>query len=344
MENDKVSISRQTAFLDQLRQRIVAGDFQPGQRLPTRRELEEQYAVSRVTVQAVLDRLADDGFVVADGRRGTFVHQHPPHRCRYALVLPTAPNAFGWSHYLTALLNEAQRYRDDEQRQIIPFHRDNADPRRSLAQLDADILADRLAGIIFAPTWESYPHSPMHQRSTLPRVAINCGPANHIVTPQTATLAQLAVQHAVARGRRRFAVLMYLSNAAEVAAEFAPFLRAHGLTFERRWFQATSAGSAAHCLDLLFHPSQPDRPDILFILDDNIVTETAAALAAMKLKIPGELEVLAHTNFPWPTESTVPVTRLGFDIRRILETAIQIIDRRRRGEPVPPVTHIPATA
>jgi DNA-binding LacI/PurR family transcriptional regulator len=338
-----VTSSRQTDVLAQLRRRIVTGDYQPGQRLPTRRELEDQFHVSRVTVQAALDRLAEDGFVLADGRRGTFVHQYPPHRCRYALVLPTAPNAFGWSHYLTALLNEAQRYRDDAHRQIFPFHRESTDPRRSLAQLDADILADRLAGIIFAPTWDSFPNSPMHQRPALPRVAINCGPAQHVVTPHTASLAQLAVPHLVARGRRRFAVLAYQSDATHVAAEFAPLLNAHGLAFERRWFQATGTGSAAHCLELMFHPSQGDRPDGLFILDDNLVPEATAGLAALKLKIPAELEVLAHTNFPWPTASAVPVTRLGFDVRRILETAIQIIDRRRRGEPVAPVTAVPAT-
>ncbi|GAB4404983.1 MAG: GntR family transcriptional regulator [Anaerolineales bacterium] len=53
--------------------RIAAGDFKPGDLIPTERELMEMYAVSRITVRAAVDELVKRGFVRREQGRGTFV-------------------------------------------------------------------------------------------------------------------------------------------------------------------------------------------------------------------------------------------------------------------------------
>ena len=60
------------------------------------------------------------------------------------------------------------------------------------------------------------------------------------------------------------------------------------------------------------------------------------------VKVPDELEVVAHCNFPWSTPSSIPVHRLGFDAREVLRAALNCIDAMGRRELVPSVTHIPA--
>src|SRR5712692_5984767 len=55
-----------------LRHAIERGSFPDG-RLPTERELVEQYAVSRLTVRAALRRLEDEGLIERHRARGTFV-------------------------------------------------------------------------------------------------------------------------------------------------------------------------------------------------------------------------------------------------------------------------------
>lgn len=52
---------------------ISRGDLKPGERLPTERELSDQFGVSRVTVRRALASLARDGLVYAVQGRGTFV-------------------------------------------------------------------------------------------------------------------------------------------------------------------------------------------------------------------------------------------------------------------------------
>jgi DNA-binding GntR family transcriptional regulator len=52
---------------------IAAGEFRPGDRLPSEAQLCESYGVSPMTVRRVVNILADRGVVVAEQGRGTFV-------------------------------------------------------------------------------------------------------------------------------------------------------------------------------------------------------------------------------------------------------------------------------
>lgn len=56
-----------------LRAAIEGGQFQPGDRLPTEAELQQQFDVSRVTVRTALKRLEEDGLVSTRRGSGTFV-------------------------------------------------------------------------------------------------------------------------------------------------------------------------------------------------------------------------------------------------------------------------------
>jgi DNA-binding GntR family transcriptional regulator len=56
-----------------LRGQIAAGAFLPGDRLPSEAQLCERYGVSPMTVRRVVNILADQGVVIAEQGRGTFV-------------------------------------------------------------------------------------------------------------------------------------------------------------------------------------------------------------------------------------------------------------------------------
>jgi len=56
-----------------LREKITAGEWQPGDMLPSERELSEQYHISRMTVRQALQELATEGLLRREQGRGTFV-------------------------------------------------------------------------------------------------------------------------------------------------------------------------------------------------------------------------------------------------------------------------------
>lgn len=62
---------------DDLRARIEAGEFAPGAKLPSIRELASEYNVAQMTATGALQRLRSDGLAVASGR-GHFVAEVQP--------------------------------------------------------------------------------------------------------------------------------------------------------------------------------------------------------------------------------------------------------------------------
>lgn len=58
-----------------LRGKITAGQYEPGARLPSERELVESYGVSRPTIPDAVNVLRSEGIVVAEHGRGVFVRR-----------------------------------------------------------------------------------------------------------------------------------------------------------------------------------------------------------------------------------------------------------------------------
>ncbi|HEY9371723.1 MAG TPA: winged helix-turn-helix domain-containing protein [Streptomyces sp.] len=63
---------------DDLRRKIAAGGLKAGQRLDGNAKLAERYGVAAMTVRHALDILRDEGLIVSQQGRGTFVASDPP--------------------------------------------------------------------------------------------------------------------------------------------------------------------------------------------------------------------------------------------------------------------------
>lgn len=56
-----------------IRKKIISGEYKPQDQLPLEKELEQEYGVSRITVKRAYDMLVDEGLVIKQRGRGTFV-------------------------------------------------------------------------------------------------------------------------------------------------------------------------------------------------------------------------------------------------------------------------------
>ncbi|WP_367717419.1 UTRA domain-containing protein [Nitratireductor sp. GISD-1A_MAKvit] len=68
-----MSESLHTRILEEIRSKIVDGEWPPGHQLDKETELAAQYGVSRMTMNKVLTELSANGFITRRKRRGTFV-------------------------------------------------------------------------------------------------------------------------------------------------------------------------------------------------------------------------------------------------------------------------------
>jgi DNA-binding LacI/PurR family transcriptional regulator len=353
---------RRERVVNTLRERIVSGRLKPGDRLPTHKELEEYFEAAPPTILDAMAVLREAGFIESRPRCGTFVAAHPPHLTRFALTFPW-PVKLEVSQFARALSSEAGRLNSGN-REFMVFHdicghEDVEDYQLLLRHVNNDSLA----GIVFGTTPNAFPASleglPLLTRPGLPRVAIST-PSTEIAMPcvygDRPSFLPRAFQALAGQGRRRLAILC-LGGAIEGPPPFKAWRRlagAHGLELKPQWVhavQASTAWSAESLTHLLFNAHRAaDRPDALVITDDNLVPAATAGLKASGIQIStcgkrcrtADVHVIAHANFPYPTLSAVPVTRLGYDVRKLFETCVERLEQQRRGETPPKTTLLPA--
>ena len=59
-----------------LKNKILSGSLEPGQRLPTEQDMIAQYGVSRITIRSALSHLESEGLIVKRPAKGTFVAEN----------------------------------------------------------------------------------------------------------------------------------------------------------------------------------------------------------------------------------------------------------------------------
>jgi DNA-binding LacI/PurR family transcriptional regulator len=110
----------------------------------------------------------------------------------------------------------------------------------------------------------------------------------------------------------------------------------HGVALE-------SSGWARQISLSLFLRRGEERPDGLIVADDNLVEAATAGVAAAGVRPPRDIEIVAMTNFPHAPAAAVPVTRLGFDISRLVAVGMESLTAQRRaGESAPQHVAMPA--
>src|SRR3981189_2291200 len=73
-----------------LTQSVVAGEWKPGEAIPSELELAARFRVSQGTVRKAIDELASEHILVRRQGKGTFVasHSEPAYQYRFLRVMP----------------------------------------------------------------------------------------------------------------------------------------------------------------------------------------------------------------------------------------------------------------
>ncbi len=327
-----------------LRDGIVKGLYRPGHRFPTRPEMVEKFGVSIATLQRALDALSEDGFIRARTGAGTFVVDNPPHLCNYAVA---APKSGLWSCFYDSL-REAIRSGDlgDVEFNEYITSRDVAF-RQGVNNLCRDASSRRLAGIIVSGDPVGLQDTGIFDIPAIPCVATQYAfdvPCPRVYLNHESFLKR-AVEFLFARGRRRIAHL-FMDFEAHPVADFEEHVRRLNIEVRPYWIQSVAMHalfrSATNVIHLLSELEGDKKPDALIIHDDNLVEHTASGLLAAGIRVPEDLEIVTIFNYPTHTHCQLPMTRIGLDMRKLLQTCIEVLNKRRKGEPVPAGTTLDA--
>jgi len=329
-----------------IRRWIIRAEFAPRSRLPAHRELARRLDANVFVVQLALQQLAEEGFVELRGRDGTYVAATPPHLRRFALAFPAPWDAPGFVRFWTVLADEARRMTAEGEAEFELYSCANralpeaADYRR----LVDDVRRHRLAGILFAGPPFLVAGTPILREAGIARVAIMArGSFPGVAALEMAGEAEF-LQRAVTllreRGRRRLAWLGVPGNRWE---EIPALVRTLGVESRPEWVHVgnqSHPGPAANLMRLLARLPAEERPDSLVITDDNLVGPACQGLRSGSVRVPQDMEVVAHCNFPAPA-SDLPIHWLGYDIQNLLRTAVEFMRRRRNGGDSPRSFRVP---
>ncbi len=335
-----------------VRQQIVRGEFSPGSRLPTRTDLKRQFGTTSATVQRAFNILADQGFVHAEGPRGTFVSRRPPHLHRYALAFPEESPSADTLRFWSALSQVAVSGELSEPGDIPQFfhvrHYPAAEDARRLLY---EMQTHQLAGVIFTFNPNFVAGTPLMQVTDIPMVAV-MGTDDIMGVPAVKldyeSFFSQALDELQRRGRRRVAALCPGGLFASHRDSFCRAVQGRGMVTHSSWWLPADLENppwAASYAELLMNPGLAGKPDALIVADDNFTEHALLGLVRAGARLPEDVVVVAHSNFPAllsPAEQSYPVKRIGFSAREILLTCMSLLDLRRAGGAVPSLTNIKA--
>lgn len=340
-----MSSPKQDALSSKLRHRIASGFWRPGERIPNREDLVGHFGVSLTTVNATLLELKEEGFVVARGRSGTFVTDNPPHLTRFGVAFPFSPGFPGnlWSWFHQAVHLEAQGARLQNERRFVFFFNLADSDRANPAQIELhdDVQNHRLAGLIMVGQAYGLEGSTRAMDPVLPKVCIgeSGDPSIPSIVPDYDAWLRRAVETLAQRDRRRIALVCHQSHATPVVEtsyidRFMRIATDAGVTSEPVFchpgnLAAPQAVSQAVRLMLSLPPER--RPDGLIIGDDNLINHAVHGLVQSGISVGdgGDLDVVAHANFPYTVSAPVPLIYQGYDVRWMLARAVELLHEQR---------------
>ncbi len=322
---------------NRLRQQIISGDFKPGARLPSQATLIKDFSASNVTIQNVMKALAKQGYVDARGNCGTFVSEKPPFLRRIALLSPQEERHE--ASFFRCFIKRGKEISKELGCELELFSgyegwKGFEDYHRLVDQMKSGDLA----GIIFAANPYILNGTPLVEYPDIPRVAFMEGGNFRNIDSVWVDYRQLidkALDYFLELGRKRIGIICPQVNL-EHYFDFSVF-DTKGIKFFPHLIQAVALSTpfwAENVVRLMMTLPKKDRPDALLIADDNLVWHATKVLKEMNIKVPDDIAIIGHANFPEPLDSALPIRRMGFDLDECIRHCINTILARRKGEPV----------
>ena len=340
---------RQTHLEGEIRERILSCRFGRGTRLPLRTELMREFGASSDTVQQAFHRLRLDGFVESRGKQGTFVAGRLPHEHTYGVVFPLqVSSAYPLYQRMKDQLPSLEARRGIA---LLTYEQVSADcSRPDWQRLSRDVRHGRLGGLLLAcPPGFVDQGALFATAQRPPLVAVMSTPGSDgmpAVWFDYDAFLRLALEAAAGAGRKRVAILNG-SFRPDFATQkgFVARTKRLGLAVKPWWTPGLTLKddlAARSCLRLLLHPDQTTRPNALIVTDDSLIEPAITGILEAGLKVPEDLLLIGQSNFPEGRAGALPVTRIGFDTGRLLDTCLDLLGQQGRGESVPGYSLIPA--
>lgn len=340
-------------FQQEVRQKILDGRWRPGQQLPSERELEETYKISRLTINKSLNQLADEGLLIRHRGKGTFVAQAGQSRHDLPTGVPAGDRKITIL-YLSPGRNgiPANPVRwgvlEGLHQQLDPLGVSPAvDFYHSPEQYEAAVR--RLPDISSAAVlWNEPSLNPRVldslRKRKFPFVLLDSYPKNadvDFVVGDNAAGGRMMVEHLVSLGHRRIVYVTipvirtstrdrqagFLQGAIEANLEIsnASVVVLRGQTEED--FPADIPRVLEEIL------RRPAPPTAICFSNDILALQAIRHLGEQGIRVPDEISIMGYDNIDLGEYSAVPLTTVGQHWMEMGRSAADVLLRKLHGPP-----------
>jgi DNA-binding LacI/PurR family transcriptional regulator len=333
-----------------LRDAINTGEFKPGSRLPSQRDLIARLQISGCTLQRTINMLKQEGFLETRRREGTLVQPHPPGRFRFGLLFFRDPSDLEpgpWPNLFAALEKAAKKIQADGPWQFERFYDVNEHmDSDSCKKLLADMGAHRLAGLVFCSSPHRLLKTPLLADDGLPRVCLmsqSARPHLPAVWYDLGALVEGSLDIAEERGWKRVAMISLSRFDRASGVVFQQRAEARGMISPSYWSVPLDfpGRGASVCTHLLLASGPRTRPEALFVADDCLLDGVLEGVRAAGLRPGRDVDVISHGHLPLLEKRTPGVTYLCFDDRAVLQSCIAMLQKGRPAGASETLLHAP---
>ncbi len=337
---------------------IMDGSLQPGDLLPSERELQSLLGLSRPTIRQAINSLIQENLVQRVAGKGTFVLEPQTTRTPTGLVglIASRPNYHFFYPQLAAAFDT--QVRQANYGMVMALHGDRAD---LLAEVvEGLLLSQHIVGLAITPPRFGDMRRVVQRlrRAGIPFVFIgrpstetqvdSVAPDNQQIGYQAARylidLGHRSIVHMgfsdYSTGQSRLQGYQLAMAEAELPARFVEIPEHISTTdsFEEETpSERIAVPARATALTLL---AEPDRPTAVFCFNDLVAMGVYKAAREAGFRIPEDLSLISVDNLPTITHFEVPLTTFALPGAEIGRQSANLLLRRMAGEEMGPQQYL----
>lgn len=289
---------------ERLLQDILCGKYNPGDRLPTGKELCNSYSVSNMTVDRALREMVGEGLICRDRKQGTRVAEEGRSIGAIALLIPTLSTLSTFPQ----LADGVQQALGEERFQLV-LAQTNMDMDLTFEAVKS-VVRDKVKGVIYIPANNSGSFARNAEALNYLRThGIPVVVAGHCDLPGLEWLsgvssdhfggANAITNHLIRRGYRKIGLFGCMTNDdhKKIVEGYRRAMEENGLEIDDSWedlFNPSLSVSAR----VKKYRHVAGEIDAVFCIGDHIAAEAIKGLLEMGVRIPGDVAVAGFGDHP----------------------------------------------
>jgi GntR family transcriptional regulator of arabinose operon len=320
-----------------LKERIRSGAWSEGTTLPSEKELCAEFDVARGTIRQALQTLENEGYLLREQGRGTFVHMAEINYSalrsrRLAFVVPYVRDSS-----IPTILVGFQQVAEEAGFSVIFNHvnNDQAQQERVILKL----IDEHVAGIALYPVnSENISLVEKLNNTGFPIVLIDRylrGLSTDYVMTDHFDGSIRGTHYLFNLGHKRVGFVTWLSPAVSMEHRYLGYRQAlseRGVAFDERLICHVEGYPVIDLTPLQKYLSGPNRPTAVVAANDQIAIGLYRAASSLSLKVPQDLSVIGYDNLDVTAHLEPPLTTISQPFSSIGQVAADLLLRRIKGE------------